>query len=205
MNTKTRVSLGVFVLLSLLVLTGQAQAFSLNSGDILISNHGGSNIQRLEPGSGTVTSLTNIAGTPIGLAFDTNFNLYINSGPNIFKFDKVTNAITTLFVSGVGTAEGLTFDQVAARFPDLAAGLASGSASIDWPGGERASELERRIGEAWSAILAAGRPAVVVSHAGSIRVAMAIATARRADEVAFPEVASWSHHEVPAEGAPVSG
>jgi streptogramin lyase len=110
MNTKTRVSLGVFVLLSLLVLTGQAQAFSLNSGDILISNHGGSNIQRLEPGSGTVTSLTNIAGTPIGLAFDTNFNLYINSGPNIFKFDKVTNAITTLFVSGVGTAEGLTFD-----------------------------------------------------------------------------------------------
>jgi broad specificity phosphatase PhoE len=105
----------------------------------------------------------------------------------------------------VGLAEGLTFDEVADRFPDLAAGLASGSASIDWPGGERASELERRIGDAWAGIVAAGRPAVVVSHAGSIRVAMAIAMARRADEVAFPEVASWSRHEIPAQQAPVSG
>lgn len=104
----------------------------------------------------------------------------------------------------VGLAEGLTFEEVAERFPDLAAGLASGSAAIDWPGGETASELERRIGDAWAVIVAAGRPTVVVSHAGSIRVAMAIATGRRPDEVAFPDVASWSRHEIPAQEAPVS-
>ena len=103
----------------------------------------------------------------------------------------------------VGLAEGLTFDEVAERFPNLAAALANGSASIDWPGGETASDLERRIDDAWAAVVAAGRPAVVVSHAGSIRVAIAIATARRPDEVAFPKVASWSRHEIPAQEAPV--
>jgi alpha-ribazole phosphatase len=104
----------------------------------------------------------------------------------------------------VGLAEGLTFDEVAERFPDLAAGLASGSASIDWPGGETAAELERRIDAAWTAIVAASRPAVVVSHAGSLRVAIAIATSRRPDEVAFPDVASWSRHEIPAQETPAS-
>jgi DNA-binding beta-propeller fold protein YncE len=95
-----------------LVLPVHAQAFVLNSGDILISNHGGSNVQRLEPSSGTVSTLTNVSGTPIGLAFDTNFNLYINSGSVIFELNKTTNAVTTFFTSSVGTAEGLTFDPV---------------------------------------------------------------------------------------------
>ena len=104
----------------------------------------------------------------------------------------------------VGLVEGMSFDEVAERFPDLAAGLAAGSASIDWPGGETAAELERRITDAWAAIVAADRPSVVVSHAGSIRVAIAIATTRRPDEVAFPEVASWSRHEIPAKEIPVS-
>jgi hypothetical protein len=108
----TRVAWMLAVVVPLLLLPGQTHAFVLNSGDILISNHGGSNVQRLEPPSGTVSTLTNIAGTPIGLAFDTTFNLYINSGSNIFQLNKTTDALTTFFTSGVGTAEGLTFDPV---------------------------------------------------------------------------------------------
>ena len=96
----------------------------------------------------------------------------------------------------VGLAEGLTFDQVAERFPAFADALATGIASIDWPGGETAADLERRITGAWAAVLATGRPTLVVSHAGSIRVAIALATGRRPDEVPFPDVAAWSRHEI---------
>ena len=96
----------------------------------------------------------------------------------------------------VGLAEGMTFDEVAARFPAFADALATGIASIDWPGGETAAHLERRIAGAWAAVLATGRPTVVVSHAGSARVAIALATGKRPDEVPFPDVAAWSRHEV---------
>jgi broad specificity phosphatase PhoE len=98
----------------------------------------------------------------------------------------------------VGLAEGLTFDEVAERFPAFADALASGIASIDWPGGETAADLERRIAGAWAAVLATNRPTVVVSHAGSVRVAIALATGKRPDEVPFPDVAAWSRHEIAA-------
>jgi broad specificity phosphatase PhoE len=98
----------------------------------------------------------------------------------------------------VGLAEGLTFDEVAERFPAFADALATGTASIDWPGGETAADLERRIAGAWAAVISAGRPTVVVSHAGSVRVAIARATGRRPDEIPFPDVAAWSRHEIEA-------
>jgi broad specificity phosphatase PhoE len=104
----------------------------------------------------------------------------------------------------VGLAEGLTFDEVAERFPAFADALASGIASIDWPGGETAADLERRIAGAWAAVLATNRPTVVVSHAGSVRVAIALATGKRPDEVPFPDVAAWSRHEIAAADARVT-
>jgi broad specificity phosphatase PhoE len=101
----------------------------------------------------------------------------------------------------VGLAEGLTFDEVAERFPAFADALAGGIASIDWPGGETAADLESRIRGAWAAVLATGRPTLVVSHAGSVRVATALATGRRPDEIPFPDVAAWSRYEVAAADA----
>jgi sugar lactone lactonase YvrE len=86
-----------------------SHSFTLNAGDILISNHTGNNVQRLDPITGIVTTLTTISNTPIGLAFDTSFNLYINSGNGIQRLDRQTDTLSTFF-TGTGQREGLTFD-----------------------------------------------------------------------------------------------
>jgi sugar lactone lactonase YvrE len=87
----------------------KATAFSLVPGDILISNHGGNNVQRLDPVSGLVTTLTSVPGTPIGLAFDKTGNLYINVNTGIYKLNKATDALSPFF-TGTGQREGLAFD-----------------------------------------------------------------------------------------------
>ena len=111
MNTRLIVLLeSTFVAVALFV-PSVAGAFALVSGDILISNHTGNNVQRLDPVSSTVTTLVSTPSTPIGLAFDTSFNLFINTGNAIDKFDKNTNVLSTLF-TGNGQREGLTFDPV---------------------------------------------------------------------------------------------
>ena len=96
----------------------------------------------------------------------------------------------------VGSVEGLTFDELAARFPRLAEALLAGAVEIDWPDGETAAALHRRIAGAWAAVVATGRPTVVVSHAGSIRVASSIATGREAGEIEFLQPAAWTRYEV---------
>ena len=73
--------------------------------------------------------------------------------------------------SDCGTAEGRTFDELAVLEPALAARLAAGDVDIDWPGGETAHALRERVHDAWSALLADPRPAVIVSHAGPLRLA----------------------------------
>jgi broad specificity phosphatase PhoE len=98
----------------------------------------------------------------------------------------------------VGLAEGRTFDEVTQRFPALAEALVNGGAPVDWPGGETASDLDRRIAAAWSRIAASGRPTVVVSHAGSIRVAEALATGRPLADIPFLGTGDWSCHDVGA-------
>jgi probable phosphoglycerate mutase len=72
-----------------------------------------------------------------------------------------------------GEAEGLTFDEVAARWPALAADVAAGRTAIDWPGGEPAAGFAGRVTAAIAGL--APRPlTVVVSHAGPIRLATGI-------------------------------
>ena len=80
-----------------------------------------------------------------------------------------------------GVAEGLRFDELQRVLPDIASGVLAGSASIDWPGGETASALEARVAAAWSDLLAAGRDAVVVTHAGPLMHALAFALDRPVD------------------------
>lgn len=78
----------------------------------------------------------------------------------------------------VGVAEGRTFDELAMLAPDLAAALATGSLEIDWPDGETHRALARRVAAAWEALIRRDRPAVVVTHAGPLMHAHAIADRR---------------------------
>jgi broad specificity phosphatase PhoE len=71
----------------------------------------------------------------------------------------------------MGDVEGLTWDEVAARWPDLAATLAAGPVDVGWPGGDAAGTLTARVRAAWSEIASQARSTVVVSHGGPIRLA----------------------------------
>ena len=76
----------------------------------------------------------------------------------------------------VGIAEGLTFDELAALEPAIAERLARGAADIDWPGGESAGSLAERVCSALRGLhVEDAPPTVVVSHAGPLRVAIALA------------------------------
>jgi broad specificity phosphatase PhoE len=97
-----------------------------------------------------------------------------------------------------GIAEGRTFDDLVKMRPELAAALARGDTHIDWPGGETAAAFEARIDAALTSLLARARPAVVVSHAGAIRQAIALARALPPDQVAFPEPATAVRYQAPA-------
>jgi broad specificity phosphatase PhoE len=90
----------------------------------------------------------------------------------------------------VGAVEGLTFLDIAGRWPTLARRLADGDPAIDWPDGETAVDFERRVAAAWSALADDDRPTVVVAHAGSLRVALSLAADRPAAELWLPEPAS---------------
>jgi broad specificity phosphatase PhoE len=75
----------------------------------------------------------------------------------------------------LGIAEGRTFAELERIAPDLAGALADGDAAIDWPGGETSASLAERVESAWTALRDADRAAVVVSHGGPLRIAMALA------------------------------
>lgn len=85
-----------------------------------------------------------------------------------------------------GTAEGLSFDELARVAPDLARRLADGDPDIDWPDGERAAELADRVATAWRDLVQVGDDVVVVSHAGPIRIAIALATGREPGAADLP-------------------
>jgi ribonuclease H / adenosylcobalamin/alpha-ribazole phosphatase len=85
----------------------------------------------------------------------------------------------------VGVADGLTWDELAAAYPDLAAAVLAG-ASPDWPGGETRAQAASRARSATHRIVAAvdAHAVVVASHAGLLR--------EIADLLSRGAIASWS-------------
>jgi broad specificity phosphatase PhoE len=67
----------------------------------------------------------------------------------------------------VGSAEGLTWDEVQDELPGLADALIAGR-RVDWPAGESADAVRSRLGRAWARVAARNDPVVVVTHAGVI-------------------------------------
>lgn len=86
-----------------------------------------------------------------------------------------------------GIAEGLTYEELTEAAPNLAARLASGDVVIDWPGGESAAALAARVEAAWQDLTEHRTPAIVVSHGGPLRIAIALATNRAVGDVTVPE------------------
>lgn len=70
----------------------------------------------------------------------------------------------------VGAAEGMTFDEAAERYPDLARRLLAADQDIDWPDGERAADLRERVRRSIGRLDArsADGTVVVVTHGGVI-------------------------------------
>jgi broad specificity phosphatase PhoE len=89
-----------------------------------------------------------------------------------------------------GLAEGRTFEELEGIAPTTAAAILGGASDIDWPGGESPASLAARVGAAWGELVAAGGPAVVVTHAGPILRALALANERPADMSELPGPAS---------------
>jgi broad specificity phosphatase PhoE len=141
----------------------------------------------LPPGVRIVTS-------PSRRAHDTAAILATRLAPAVIDVDE------RWLETDVGQAEGLTFDEVGVRYPDLAVKLAAGDAEIDWPGGETAIELAERVAAAWTDLLAHDGPTIVVSHAGTLRIAQALATGRPPAEVPFPGPAESVFLEVDGAG-----
>ena len=104
----------------------------------------------------------------------------------------------------MGIAEGRTFDEVAAIAPALAEDLARGVLAVDWPNGETQAALAGRVEAALTEMVAAGRPVIVVTHAGPLMHARAIAAGHpiRAYDLVPPGVAV--RLSVLADGLPAS-
>ena len=96
----------------------------------------------------------------------------------------------------MGIAEGLTFDALEALDPDLARRLAAGETAIDWPRGETSTALETRVGDALTSLQALGRPTVVVSHAGPLRLAIAQLAGGQVPEIPLPATGSVTRIEL---------
>ena len=75
----------------------------------------------------------------------------------------------------VGIAEGRTFAELERMAPDLARALADGDAAIDWPGGETAASLGRRVESAWARAARIGCRRRRRVARRSLRIAMALA------------------------------
>ncbi len=75
-----------------------------------------------------------------------------------------------------GDIEGATFGDVARDWPALAARLLRGERALDWPAGESWAAFRDRVAAAWTALLEAPEPAmIVVAHGGPIELALEFA------------------------------
>jgi ribonuclease H / adenosylcobalamin/alpha-ribazole phosphatase len=89
-----------------------------------------------------------------------------------------------------GDVEGLAFDELAARHPELAQVILDGTTAIDWPGGETAAALTTRVASALRELADAGQPVVVVTHGGPILYALRQAGNGVADRSDVPDPAT---------------
>ncbi len=99
-----------------------------------------------------------------------------------------------------GVAEGRTFDELTAVAPAVAAAVVGGASAIDWPGGDTHASLVERVAAAWRTLVDAGRAVVVVTHAGPLMHARALAEGRPVRPTDLVAPAAAIRFEVMSEG-----
>ncbi len=75
----------------------------------------------------------------------------------------------------LGAWEGMTFDEIAAKYPEEAARMARDRAKFVYPGGESITQMASRAMKAWEEIVvrSEGRQVAVVGHGGVNRAILA--------------------------------
>jgi len=142
-----------------------------------------------------VAAVANIDTSPAARAVETAESVAAGCGVREpIRFDP------RLREADFGRVDGRTFDELAASEPALAAAILDGRTDVDWPDGERATDLVARVHAAWLAIerLAAHRDVVVVTHGGVARVMVALATEPPGLERAARDAPGVDAHEPPA-------
>ena len=147
--------------------------------------------RRLGP---TLASMTRIVASPSRRATATAQAIAAAAGGRPIERD--ARWLETDF----GVAEGLRFEELERVAPEIASAVLAGSASIDWPGGETASALAARVAAAWAELIAVGRDAVVVTHAGPLMHALALAHNQTVDVGRVPAPGTATHITIEAEG-----
>ncbi len=84
-------------------------------------------------------------------------------------------AIDGLKEVALGEGEGLTFEQISARYPEEAARMSVARARFVYPGGESVAQMAARARKAWEEIVirSEGRQVAVVGHGGVNRAILA--------------------------------
>ena len=108
-------------------------------------------------------TVPSVRSSPLGRALETAMPLADALGAGLETDERLREV-------DFGLAEGRTFDEIKRQWPVIARSLLVGALAIDWPRGERASDLRARM-ESVARELEA-RPAgdfVLVTHGGPIR------------------------------------
>lgn len=84
-----------------------------------------------------------------------------------------------------GDFEGMAYDDIAARYPDLYRQWMEASTAVQFPGGESFATMRLRVLRGFDAVLGAhaGETAVVVSHGGAIRAIVARALGMAGEDI----------------------
>ena len=98
----------------------------------------------------------------------------------IFFPDREIEFLPELTEVSLGEWEGLAWQEIEARWPELAREKLRDWRGVNAPGAEAWVDFEARVATAWQQILAAPSPCAVVAHAGVNSVLSQLATGRDA-------------------------
>jgi broad specificity phosphatase PhoE len=137
--------------------------------DLGLSNRGRVEAERLAVSvSGRIAPGADLVSSPLRRALETADRLADATG-SIARIDGRLREVD------FGDAEGLDWSELEARHPDLAAAVAAGERSIDWPGGESAGQVRARAARVWREVASGPDEVVIVSHGGFIRALLGVA------------------------------